>query len=1090
MASVRSTYGFVSSGADLWDRSGVLSTSMGSIFAYPLSAYACSGYPMPSGARPLHSVRLVTEGGEELSLSPGPFAEYGSAAYDASGASPEFSAAFSSAAARYKCAVATDGRIDDLWLLFDTSVPSEMVDFVTHMPSMWWVRRGDADSAERIAMSLSDSARTKIFEAGAEAYRYFFASYPPEDGSSPNSSCCFVAETSAWYGDPQDDGPAKAAGRQAAIGSVQHGLTGITALGGTPAHAGKLVRLGPDGLFDESVLPASYQGFATALAKERDARIAADSALSGRIDEKQDELSFDDEPTEGSTNPVTSGGVYSAIEESASKVYRFKGSVDSYGDLPSEGNSVGDVWNVKSDDMNYAWADDSNDGYWDPLGPTLSGYATKADATLTERSGYTDEWKCSPAVSPNGSAYRVYWDEDYGTWMLEVSTGADFLNIGRDATSFTHEVLDEYSETVTGTRVPNTGYQLGDQADKPLAPAGDYALKSELPDVPVKAVKRNGTKLVPDAQGAVDVEVPTTAAAVGAVNKAGDTMTGGLTVPNLTVGSRADGSAVGTNSVAEGEATTASSRASHAEGSYSTASGESSHAEGEATTASAFFSHAEGDTTTASGNGSHTEGLGTTASGDYSHAEGMTVTAQNEAEHAQGAYNVSHTGSTNAEKTIHSIGVGAFDVRVNAVEVMRDGKVFIKDVGSYTGQNNPTGSGVSDLATVVNGKMPASATGSDIRVNTNVQTTVAAAISSLESGVNAINGKIPPAASSSNQLADKAFVTDSITQGTAVFRGSFATKAALDAVQWQTADPSGANFVSNNDYAVVLDDETHSDECWRYLYVVSSGSGSWTAQYRINESPLTQAQQDALNSGVTAAVVAKANSAVQPADLSTVATTGSYNDLSNKPTIPTSFDKIVSQDGKTSVVASDNGTAVLKTDGASIGDNDPLSDMADYLGLGDNATLDDVRQALGLPETATLDDARHAVPTSSEKTIATIDDLEPKLDADQRNIVPYAASADLTLDPVVSVYRLSPTGTSISIPSPVTTALPATDGYYQFEIELAVPATATSLTAPSGWTWLTGFGLPSSGYAGKTVYVSCRMDLRGNAVTASCWRVA
>ena len=77
-----------------------------------------------------------------------------------------------------------------------------------------------------------------------------------------------------------------------------------------------------------------------------------------------------------------------------------------------------------------------------------------------------------------------------------------------------------------------------------------------------------------------------------------------------------------------------------------------------------------------------------------------------------------------------------------------------------------------------------------------------------------------------------------------------------------------------------------------------------------------------------------------------------------------------------------------------------------------------------------------------------------------------------------------------AIPTPVTTALTATDGYYQFEIELAVPSTATSLTAPSGWTWLTGFELPSSGYAGKTVYVSCRMDLRGNAVTASCWRVA
>lgn len=204
--------------------------------------------------------------------------------------------------------------------------------------------------------------------------------------------------------------------------------------------------------------------------------------------------------------------------------------------------------------------------------------------------------------------------------------------------------------------------------------------------------------------------------------------------------------------------------------------------------------------------------------------------------------------------------------------------------------------------------------------------------------------------------------------------------------------------------------------------------------------------------------------------------------------IPTSFDRIVSQNGNTSVVVND-GTAVLKTEGASIGDNDPLSDLADYLGLGDNATLDDVRQALGLSVDATLEDAVQAVPTSSEKTIATLDDLEPKLDADQRNIVPYAASADLTLDPEVAIYRLSPTGTAIAIPTPVDTAIPATDGYYQFEIELAVPATATSLTAPSGWTWLPGCGLPSSGYAGKTVYVSCRMDCRTKDVMASCWNV-
>ena len=202
----------------------------------------------------------------------------------------------------------------------------------------------------------------------------------------------------------------------------------------------------------------------------------------------------------------------------------------------------------------------------------------------------------------------------------------------------------------------------------------------------------------------------TTAAAaranLGAVRKSGDTMTGGLTVPTLTVGSRADGPTVGENSVAEGYNATASNDHSHAEGYNTTASGYASHSEGSYTTASDSSSHAEGGGSTASGVNSHAEGDSSTASGYASHAEGGLTVAQNEYEHAQGAYNASHTGATDSEKTIHSIGVGTSgNARANAVEVMRDGKVFVKGVGGYDG-TNPTGSQTpaTDLATVVNGK--------------------------------------------------------------------------------------------------------------------------------------------------------------------------------------------------------------------------------------------------------------------------------------------------------------------------------------------------------------------------------------------------
>ena len=183
----------------------------------------------------------------------------------------------------------------------------------------------------------------------------------------------------------------------------------------------------------------------------------------------------------------------------------------------------------------------------------------------------------------------------------------------------------------------------------------------------------------------------------------GGTMTGDLTVPNLTVGSRKSGTAVGLNSVAEGGTNTASGSYSHAEGYGTKATSDMSHAEGDNTTASNNCAHAEGNSTTASGSYSHAEGILTNASGLYSHAEGRSVNAQNDAEHAQGKYNASHTGSTDADKTLSSIGFGSDSSRKNAVETMQDGKTFIYGLGGYDG-TNPTGSGVKDLAAAVDGK--------------------------------------------------------------------------------------------------------------------------------------------------------------------------------------------------------------------------------------------------------------------------------------------------------------------------------------------------------------------------------------------------
>lgn len=103
--------------------------------------------------------------------------------------------------------------------------------------------------------------------------------------------------------------------------------------------------------------------------------------------------------------------------------------------------------------------------------------------------------------------------------------------------------------------------------------------------------------------------------------------------------------------------------------------------------------------------------------------------------------------------------------------------------------------------------------------------------------------------SSNNDAVNFKQVKDMIAGSAGIFRGSFATKAALLAVQWQSSDPSAANYVGNNDFAVVLADESSNNECWRYCYTIGSG---WAQQYRVNEAPLSSSQMDAINSGITA----------------------------------------------------------------------------------------------------------------------------------------------------------------------------------------------------------------------------------------------
>ena len=70
----------------------------------------------------------------------------------------------------------------------------------------------------------------------------------------------------------------------------------------------------------------------------------------------------------------------SQVDSKFTSVYIFKGSVDSVEDLPTEGNIVGDVWNVRKNDTNYAWTSEG----WDALGGTAELASLTANGLMSK----------------------------------------------------------------------------------------------------------------------------------------------------------------------------------------------------------------------------------------------------------------------------------------------------------------------------------------------------------------------------------------------------------------------------------------------------------------------------------------------------------------------------------------------------------------------------------------------------------------------------------------------------------------------------------------------------------------------------------
>lgn len=195
-------------------------------------------------------------------------------------------------------------------------------------------------------------------------------------------------------------------------------------------------------------------------------------------------------------------------------------------------------------------------------------------------------------------------------------------------------------------------------------------------------------------------------------------------------------------------------------------------------------------------------------------------------------------------------------------------------------------------------------------------------VSTLQTDVDNIEALIPnEAVAVTNILADKAFVNSSISTNTATFRGT----SASGLTEAQFLAWANGLTKTNNDYVFWNTTDTDGNVVFkRYKY----NGTDWVYEYSLNNSSFTASQWASINSGITSSLVddysdhisdttihvtstdkstwnGKQNAITSSnklnanlvSGLASVATSGSYTDLSNKPSIPTKTSDLTNDSG-------------------------------------------------------------------------------------------------------------------------------------------------------------------------------------------------